>query len=111
MDFVCTTLLDAGFTTEQAAAAAATVINYTVGSAVAEVLPTAELEAAGYRWEQFASEMDTRLAALPLDRYPAMREMLPMLLGHHHDQPFEYGLDALLDGLELRRERSKTAPA
>ena len=47
--------------------------------------------------------MSERVAALPLDRYPTMRRMLPMLLGHHHDQPFEYGLDALLDGLELRR--------
>jgi hypothetical protein len=24
-------------------------------------------------------------------------------LGHHSSQPFEYGLDALLDGLEVRR--------
>jgi hypothetical protein len=41
--------------------------------------------------------------ALPLDRYPTVRRMLPMLLGHHHDQPFEYGLEALLDGLAVRR--------
>jgi hypothetical protein len=32
-----------------------------------------------------------------------MGRMLPMLLGHHHSAPFEYGLDALLDGLEVRR--------
>ncbi len=68
-----------------------------------EVLPTAEIEASGYTWEQFTTEMSARVAALPLDRFPIMRRMLPMLLGHHTSQPFEYGLDALLDGLEVRR--------
>jgi hypothetical protein len=48
--------------------------------------------------------MSARVAALPLDRYPVMRRMLPMLLGHHSNMPFEYGLDALLDGLALRRD-------
>jgi hypothetical protein len=57
----------------------------------------------GYTWEQFTAEMSVRVAAPPLDRYPIMRRMLPMLLGHHSNQPFEYGLDALIDGLELRR--------
>ena len=49
------------------------------------------------------AEMGRRVDALPLDRYPTVRRMLPMLLGHHHDQPFEYGLEALLDGLAARR--------
>jgi TetR/AcrR family transcriptional regulator, tetracycline repressor protein len=103
MEFVCSRLLEAGFSETDAAAAGATVINYTVGCVLAEVLPTAEIEASGYTWEQFATEMSARVAALPLDRYPVMRRMLPMLLGHHSSQPFEYGLDALLDGLEVRR--------
>jgi AcrR family transcriptional regulator len=96
-------LLDAGFSEEEAAASAATVINYTVGAVLAEVMPTLEIEAAGYSWEQFSAQMDERLAALPLDRFPATRKMLPMLIGHHHDQPFEFGLDALLEGLAARR--------
>ncbi len=109
MEFLCSTLIAAGFSEEQAAAAGATVINYTVGSVLGEIMPTSALEASGYSWDQFATEMSERVAALPLDRYPTMRRMLPMLLGHHHDQPFEYGLDALIDGLELRR--GKPAPA
>jgi TetR/AcrR family transcriptional regulator, tetracycline repressor protein len=109
MEFVCTKLLDAGFSEEEAAAAGATVINYTVGCVLGEVMPTSALEASGYTWEQFAAEMSRRVEALPLDRYPTMRKMLPMLLGHHHDQPFEYGLDALLDGLAARR--AAPAPA
>jgi hypothetical protein len=32
-----------------------------------------------------------------------------MLLGHHHDRPFEYGLDALLDGLAVRRKTAGAA--
>jgi len=102
MEYMCSTLIASGFSREQAAAAAATVVNYTVGSVLGEVMPTSALEASGYTWQQFAAEMGKRVAALPLDRYPTVREMLPMLLGHHHDQPFEYGLDALLDGLAMR---------
>jgi AcrR family transcriptional regulator len=103
MEYLCSTLIAAGFAEEAAAAAAATLINYTVGSVLGEVMPTSALEASGYTWQQFAAEMGRRVDALPVERYPTMRRMLPMLLGHHHDQPFEYGLDALLDGLALRR--------
>ncbi len=103
MEYLCSTLLAAGFSEEEAAAAGATIINYTVGSVLGEVMPTSALEASGYTWDQFAEEMSRRVAALPLDRYPTMRRMLPMLLGHHHDQPFEYGLDALIAGLAARR--------
>jgi AcrR family transcriptional regulator len=111
MEYVCSKLLDAGFTEEEAAAAGATVINYTVGCVLGEVMPTSALEASGYTWEQFAAEMSKRVAALSSERYPTMRRMLPMLLGHHHDQPFAYGLDALLDGLAARRTASATATA
>ena len=111
MEYLCSTLIAAGFSEEQAAAAGATVINYTVGSVLGEIMPTSALEASGYTWERFAAEMGERVAALPLDRYPTMRRMLPMLLGHHQDQPFEYGLDALLDGLEARRGRAGGADA
>lgn len=103
MEFMCSTLIEQGFSEEQAAAAAATIVNYTVGSVLGELMPTSALEASGYTWEQFAAEMGKRVDALPMDRFPTVRRMLPMLLGHHHDQPFEYGLDALLDGLEMRR--------
>lgn len=103
MEYVCSRLLASGFSEDDAGAAAATIFNYTIGCVLGEVLPNAEIEASGYTWEQFAAEMSTRIAALPLDRYPLMGRMLPMLLGHHHSAPFEYGLDALLDGLEVRR--------
>jgi AcrR family transcriptional regulator len=102
MEYMCSTLVAAGFSTEQAAAVAATVMNYTVGSVLGEAMPTAALESSGHTWQQFAAEMGRRVDALPRDRYPTVRDMLPMLLGHHHDQPFAYGLDALLDGLEMR---------
>jgi AcrR family transcriptional regulator len=110
MEFVCSRLIEAGFSETEAAAAGATVINYTVGCVLGEVLPAAGIEAAGYTWEQFTAEMSARVAALPLDRYPVMRRMLPMLLGHHSDMPFEYGLDALLDGLALRRDVRAALP-
>ncbi len=103
MEYMCSKLLASGFSEDQAAAAAATVINYTVGSVLGEAMPTAALRASGYTWEQFAAEMGRRVDALPMDRFPTVRRMLPMLLGHHHDQPFEYGLEALLDGLAVRR--------
>jgi len=103
MEYMCSKLLASGFSEDQAGAAAATVINYTVGSVLGEIMPTAALQASGYTWEQFAAEMGRRVDALPLDRFPTVRRMLPMLLGHHHDRPFEYGLEALLDGLAVRR--------
>jgi AcrR family transcriptional regulator len=102
MEWVCSKLLAAGFSEDEAAAAAATVFNYTVGCVLGEVLPTEEIEASGYTWEQFTAEMSARIEALPLQQFPVMRRMFPMLLGHHHSQPFEYGLDALLDGLAAR---------
>jgi AcrR family transcriptional regulator len=102
MEWVCAKLLASGFLEQDAADVAATVINYTVGSVLGEVLPTAQIEQAGYTWQEFAAQMQTRVDALPLERYPVMRRMFPMLLGHHHDRPFEYGLDALLDGLAAR---------
>ncbi len=103
MEYVCATLIAAGFSEDDAGAAGATIFNYTIGCVLGEVLPTSEIEASGYTWDEFEAEMRARVAALPMDRYPVMRRMLPMLLGHHHSQPFEYGLDALLDGLEVRR--------
>ena len=102
MEWVCSMLLEAGFSEPEAADAGATVINYTIGTVLAEILPTHQIEAAGYTWDEFAQQMSARIAALSMDRYPVMRRMLPMLLGHHHDRPFEYGLDALLDGLAVR---------
>jgi AcrR family transcriptional regulator len=105
MEWVCSRLLAAGFSESQTAASAATIFNYTIGSVLGEVLPTMELEESGYTWEQFEAAMSDRLTAVPWEKYPAVRKMLPMLLGHHHDQPFEYGLDALLDGLDARRRR------
>jgi AcrR family transcriptional regulator len=109
MEWVCAMLLDEGFSESDAADAGATVVNYTVGCVLAELLPTHEIEAAGYTWPEFASQMSARIDALPMDRYPVMRRMLPMLLGHHHDRPFEYGLDALLDGLAVRRKSAGAA--
>jgi AcrR family transcriptional regulator len=103
MEWVVSRSLAAGFSETDAAAASATIFNYTVGCVLAETMPTLEIEAAGYTWDQFEAEMTRRLATLPLERFPTTRRMLPMLLGHHHDQPFEYGLDALLDGLDARR--------
>jgi AcrR family transcriptional regulator len=108
MEYVCSTLLAAGFSEADAAAAGATIINYTVGCVLGEVMPASEIEASGYTWEEFAAVMTARIDTLPLDRYPVMRRMFPMLLGHHTNQPFEYGLDALLDGLEVRRAAAQS---
>jgi AcrR family transcriptional regulator len=105
MEWVCARLLDAGFSEEDAADVAATVFNYTIGSVLGEVLPAHQLEQAGYTWDEFEAVMRTRLDDIQMQRYPVMRRMFPMLLGHHHDRPFEYGLDALIEGLASRRGR------
>ncbi len=105
MEWVVSTSLAAGFSESGAALASATIFNYTIGCVLAETMPTEEIEAAGYTWEEFEAEMSRRVDALPLERFPTVRRMLPMLLGHHDDRPFEYGLDALLDGLDARRSR------
>ncbi len=89
------TLIAAGFSEEQAAAAGATVDQLHRGLGPGRDHADQRPRGSGYSWDQFAAEMSERVEALPLDRYPTIRRMLPMLLGHHHDQPFEYGLDAL----------------
>jgi AcrR family transcriptional regulator len=105
MEWVCSRLLDAGFSEEDAADVAATIFNYTIGSVLGEVLPAHQVEQAGYTWDEFEALMRARLEAMQMQRYPVMRRMFPMLLGHRHDRPFEYGLDALIEGLAARHGR------
>jgi hypothetical protein len=47
---------------------------------------------------------------LPPDRFPAMARVRPQMAGHDDRERFEFGLDAMLVGLEARSgaERSAT---
>lgn len=51
MQWVCAKFLAVGFSETDAAAAGATIFNYTMGCLLAEVLPGQEIEASVYSWE------------------------------------------------------------
>jgi AcrR family transcriptional regulator len=87
-------LRDAGFETREAAAAWRLLFTYVFGyTAFSSYEPSAELK----------SEWREQLSALPADRYPITRggagELVEWMAGR---EPFERGLELILDGLEAR---------
>jgi AcrR family transcriptional regulator len=85
---------EAGFATAEAAAAWRLLFTYVFGyAAFSSYEPSAELRS---RWRD-------ELAALPADEYPIMSgeadELVNWMAGR---EPFERGLDLILDGLEAR---------
>ena len=72
MEYLCSHPARRRLLRRDAAAAGATIINYTVGSVLGEVMPTSALEASGYTWDQFAEgdgPAGCRAAAGPLPHH------------------------------------------
>jgi AcrR family transcriptional regulator len=80
----------AGFTNTLAAQAYRSLFLYTFAFATFNALGTA------------SPEIRTALAALPPDEYPAIWDTLHDIVATYADNQFDHGLDALLDGLEVK---------
>jgi TetR/AcrR family tetracycline transcriptional repressor len=70
---------------------------------VHESVPMSAAEERGATPEEALAEARQRLAALPADRYPNVRELAEEIAGPSMDSRFEFGLARLLDGLEALR--------
>jgi AcrR family transcriptional regulator len=82
-------LRDAGFGADDAISALQTVVTFVVGHALSTHGPLAEDERSAPRYD-----------ALDAASFPALREAAATLAEHDVDAEFEFGLDAILRGLE-----------
>lgn len=100
-----TLLLEAGFSPEDAAAAFLTLYTYTVGRhQMGRIAPYPGAK---------AHDQAEYFQALPMDRIPSIRKASRHLGGVQQPGVFEFGLDALLTGLQakLAAQRGDSTPA
>jgi TetR/AcrR family tetracycline transcriptional repressor len=106
----------AGFTSGDAAAAMYLLsVNYVQGFVLQEVNPMRAVEALGGTHADAMQIVSDELATLPPDAFPRLGEVSDHLTTMRLDERFDWGLERILDGLELRlavsQERSASAPA
>jgi AcrR family transcriptional regulator len=90
------TLRDAGLSEADTIHAYRAVVGFVVGSVALEVAGFLNPGDAG------ASHLEEMAAAIPLERFPRIVEMLPAMHGCDPADEFEHGLDLLLTGLRTR---------
>ncbi len=99
----------AGFSDDDAADAYFTVSNYVSGfctwQAVAVRLPGQP----GATQRDAGAMAREYVGRLPADRYPNLVPLAPRMFGASLDQRFRFGLESLLDGLEVRLGRARAA--
>ncbi|GAA2799647.1 TetR/AcrR family transcriptional regulator [Kitasatospora paracochleata] len=90
-------LIRSGWTPESAVHAYLTVMHFVIGAA--------QLDAGGAaRTAAERMAMAALFASLPADTHPVVRAHAELLNAPDSDQEFDFGLQALLDGLDRRRE-------
>lgn len=101
-EYTLRTMVEAGFTERSAWTATGALVNYAAGFAL--------LESRGPRGGSDTPEgqamrqaITDYFAALPADRYPNMIRVMRLQVSE--EEQFEYGLERLLDGIELARSR------
>jgi len=93
------TLRSAGLSEEETVHAYRAVVGFVVGSVMLEVAGFLNPE------EEAWVHMQEMMAAIPVERFPRLMEMLPALHDCDADIEFEHGLDLLLAGLQARAAR------
>jgi len=97
-------LVEAGFSATEAADAAWVHNSYVVGFVLDETLGRPNDKASFHR----SLEKERRwLRSLPKEQYPTLVSLANELVHAPPDRRFEFGLDALLDGFELRLAQKK----
>ena len=74
-------------------------MNYTLGCTVFELLPLLQLRSDGRDPADYSELYGSYLGALPVDRFPNLLAVSPTMLGRD-EQEFDYGLAAVLRGIE-----------
>ncbi|MCQ4040826.1 TetR/AcrR family transcriptional regulator [Streptantibioticus rubrisoli] len=103
MEALIDILRRAGFGGTDAVNAAYLVSTWVQGFVVHESVPMSAAEEPGATPGEALAEARRRLAALPAERYPNVRELAEEIAGPSMDSRFEFGLARLLDGLEPLR--------
>ena len=90
----------AGFSPEAMLMAHWLLVGYTLGHAGFQIsTPMAQPD-------RVAEEIELRHQLLPADEFPNLFEVLPCAAGCDFDAAFEFGLDTIIAGLDLRLRRS-----
>jgi AcrR family transcriptional regulator len=89
----------AGFSDRDTLYAASTVVNYTLGFTLFELLPLLQLEAEGRDPAAYLQLMGSFVGGLPVQQFPNLVALAPLVLGREEDE-FAYGVAALIRGFE-----------
>ena len=99
-----------GFPDRDALFAASTLVNYTLGFTLLELLPLLQLEAEGQDPGEYLQLLGAFVGALPVAQYANLVALTPLMLGRE-DAEFDYGVEALLRGISsLRQMDGATGP-
>jgi AcrR family transcriptional regulator len=90
------TLRDAGLSEAETIHAYRAVVGFVVGSAALEVAGFLNVGDAG------PAHLEEMAAAIPVERFPQIMELLPAMHNCDASEEFEHGLDLLLTGLSTR---------
>ncbi len=94
---------EAGFSPGGAAAAMYLLsVTYVQGFVLQEMNPMRAVEALGGTPAEAMATVSAELTALPEEEFPHLAEARPYLTTLNLDERFDWGLECLLDGLELR---------
>jgi AcrR family transcriptional regulator len=94
-------LRSGGLSVEETTTAYHMLVGYVMGHAMLEIAGLM----AGDPDPEHAAQHEAFMRMLPPDRFPRMAEMLPYLKQCDHEAEFEFGLDVLLAGLEIKLAR------
>lgn len=107
VDYIMGIFRSAGFEGRDLVLAYQTALNFGVGFAVFEARPLTGAMTEGRTPEELGQMVAEMLQSLPRDRYPNLPDFAPIMQTVTDDEYFEYGLQWMLDGLELELERVK----
>ncbi len=99
LEHVLGILRTAGFSDRDALYAASTVVNYTLGFALFELLPLVQLAAEGRDADEYLQLMGSFVRALPVQQFPNLVALAPLVVGREDDE-FAYGVETLIRGFE-----------
>ncbi len=110
MDAAVGVFRDAGFDDDVAADAYFTLTNYVTGFCTWQAANLTVRGAPGTQSDAGRMALEY-LARLPVDRYPNLVPLAPRIFSGSIDRRFRFGLESLLDGLEVRLGRGRRAAA
>jgi AcrR family transcriptional regulator len=107
LEHVLGILRAAGFADRHALYAASTMVNYTLGFTLFELLPLVQLEAEGRDAGEYLQLMGAFVRGLPGEHFPNLVALAPIVVGREDDE-FAYGVEALIRGFEELRRSARS---